>query len=69
MRPMSGQERDDMPFWTNVSAILAIFVISRCKIIKNHHTVVQNEGGDHHWLGRKGGMIGGRRPPAEGRGG
>ena len=27
------------------------------------------KGHDHHWVGRKGGMIGGRRPPAEGRGG
>ena len=25
--------------------------------------------GDYHRLGRGGGMIGGRRPPAEGRGG
>ena len=27
------------------------------------------KGHDHHWLGLEGGMIGGRRPPAEGRGG
>ena len=31
---MSGQERHDMPFLTNVSANLQIFVISRCKIFK-----------------------------------
>ena len=27
------------------------------------------KGHDHHWVGDGGGMIGGRRPPAEGRGG
>ena len=39
------------------------------KIAKPLGTSAKIWGGDHHWLGREGGMIGGRRPPAEGRGG